>query len=180
MTGANYQPMTQVPESPSTVVAVRPIEEGFSHLAARHPTHESIDRLAWAIRAARSWLGPEVEPAPSGMRRFQADMRLRVSDRPSIVTFRKAAFVDIGEPKRVNDGWEAEIAWRASTLAPLFPVFAGTLVARPGELAVSGWYAPPGGGVGRAIDRAVLHVAATRTGLWLLQELDSAAARGGV
>jgi hypothetical protein len=171
--------MTRRDEPPATVVGARPIEEGFSHLAARHPTQTSRDRLAWAIRAARAWLGPEVEPAPNGMRRYQADMRLRVSDHPSIVTFRKAAFVDIGELKQLHDGWEAEIAWRASTLAPLFPVFAGTLTARPGELTVSGWYAPPGGGIGRAVDRAVLHVAATRTGRWLLEELDAAARGGG-
>jgi hypothetical protein len=88
------------------------------------------DRLAWAIRAARAWLGHEVEPAPDGMHRHQADLRLRVSEHPSLVTFRKAAYVDIGPVKPLNDGWEVEISWRASTLAPLFPVFSGTIVAR--------------------------------------------------
>jgi hypothetical protein len=152
---------------------------GLSHLAAHRATTTSIDRLAWAIRAARAWLGPEVDAAQQGMRRYQADMRLRVSEHPSIVTFRKAAYVDIGPLKPLPDGWEVEIAWRASSLAPLFPVFAGTLVARNGELSVSGWYAPPGGGVGRAADRAVLHIAATRTGRWLLDELENAASHVG-
>lgn len=137
-----------------------------------------MDKLAWAIRAARAWLGPEVEASPAGMRRYQADMRLRVSEHPSIVTFGKAAYVDLGPLKLVHDGWEAEIAWRALTLAPLFPVFAGTLVARPAELSVSGWYAPPGGGIGRVADRAILHIAGTGTAQWFLAELDKAAAEG--
>ncbi|MDP9269820.1 MAG: hypothetical protein M3P14_02375 [Chloroflexota bacterium] len=156
-------------------ITPNPTQDDLSHLTARHPTSTSVDRLAWAVRAARAWLGPEIGEGPGGARRYQADMRLRVSDHPSIVTFRKAAYVDIGPIKAVHGGWEAEIAWRASSLAPLFPVFAGTLVARPGELSVSGLYAPPGGGIGRAADRALLHVAATRTGAWLLRELDAAA-----
>lgn len=155
-----------------------PDEESLSALNARQPTAASPEQLAWAIRAARAWLGPEVEPAPAGMRRYQADMRLRVSDRPSLVTFRKAAYIDIGTVEPGPDGWQAEIGWRASTLAPLFPVFAGTLRVRRGELVVSGWYAPPGGGLGRAVDRAILHIAASGTGRWLLGELDRAARRG--
>jgi hypothetical protein len=163
--------MTQAPHHPST-------DDRLSHLLARLPTRASTEQLARAIRAARHWLGPEVGSPPDGMRRYQADMRLRVSDRPSIVTFRKAAYVDIGTLKPLDRGWEVEIAWRASTLVPLFPVFAGTLVMRAGELTVSGWYAPPGGSIGRAADRVLLHAAATGTGRWLLNELDAAARRG--
>ena len=137
-------------------------------------------RLAWAIRAARAWLGPEVEPAPSGMHRHQADLRLRVSDHPSLVTFGKAAYVDIGPVQPLDDGWQVEVAWRATTLAPLFPVFSGTIVARAGEVTLSGWYAPPGGTVGRLADRALLHIAAEGTARWLLGQLDDAAAQGGV
>jgi hypothetical protein len=149
--------------------------EGLSHLIVRRRTTTDLDRLAWAIRSARTWLGPEIEPAPPDMHRHHADLRLRVSDRPSVVTFHKAACVDFGSMRRLNDGWEVEVSWRASTLAPLFPVFSGSIVARDDEVTVSGWYAPPGGALGRIADRVLLHIAATGTARWLLGELEAAA-----
>jgi hypothetical protein len=112
------------------------------------------------------------------MHRHHADMRLRVSDQPSIVTFRKAAYVDLGPVQPANDGWEVEVGWQAATLAPLFPVFSGRIVAHGDELSLSGWYAPPGGELGRVADRVLLHVAATGTARWLLGALDAAAQRG--
>ena len=151
----------------------------FSHVAVHRRTSIEAARLAWAVRAARTWLGPEVATAPRGLRRHQADLRLRVSDHPSLVTFRKAAYVDIGPIQPLHDGWEVEVGWRASTLAPLFPVFSGTIALRLGELTLSGWYAPPGGTVGRLADHALLHLAAEGTARWLLAELDDAARRGG-
>ena len=156
-----------------------PANDQLSHLAVHRHAASPPERLAWAMRAARSWLGPELPDAPVGMHRHQADLRLRVSDRPALVTFGKAAFVDLGEVLPLADGWQAEVSWRAATLAPLFPVFSGTLVARPGELTVSGWYAPPGGAVGRLADRALLHIAAEGTARWLLGELDQAGLDGG-
>jgi hypothetical protein len=151
----------------------------LSHVVVRRRALSEPHRLAWAIRAARAWLGPEVDDAPAGMHRHAADLRLRVSDHPSLVTFRKAAYVDVGAVTPLGDGWEADIGWRASTLAPLFPVFSGTIVARDDELTLSGWYAPPGGSVGRVADRALLHIAAEGTARWLLAALDDAAAQGG-
>jgi hypothetical protein len=155
-------------------------EDRLSRLVVRRRALSEPARLAWAIRAARTWLGPEVQPAPPGMHRHQADLRLRVSDHPSLVTFGKAAYVDIGRVRPLDDGWQVEVGWRASTMAPLFPVFSGTIVARREELTVSGWYAPPGGSVGRVADRALLHIAAEGTARWLLSQLDDAAAQGGV
>ncbi|MDP9467163.1 MAG: hypothetical protein M3P32_00250, partial [Chloroflexota bacterium] len=139
----------------------QPPAERMSHLGVRRQATVDQARLAWAIRAARAWLGPEVEGAPAGMHRHEADLRLRVSDSPSLVAFRKAAYVDIGSVEPLNDGWEVEISWRAATLAPLFPVFSGSLVVHGAEMTLSGWYAPPGGELGRLADRALLHVAAT-------------------
>ncbi len=153
----------------------QPVAERLSHLVVRRRAGLDPARVAWAIRAARAWLGPEIEAAPEGMHRHQADLRLRVGDHPSLVTFRKAAYVDIGPVEPLNDGWQVEISWRAATLAPLFPVFSGTLVAHRDELTLSGWYAPPGGQLGRIADRALLHVAATGTARWLLGELERAA-----
>ncbi len=152
--------------------------ERLSRLVVRRRAASHPDRLAWALRVARSWLGPIVEDGPPGMQRHQADLRLRVSDRPSLVTFAKAAYVDIGPIQMLNNGWEAELSWRASSLAPLFPVFSGMLVARADELTVSGWYAPPGGALGAAADRALLHIAAGGTARWLLAELDRVATEG--
>jgi hypothetical protein len=153
-------------------------DEQLTHVVVRRRVASSPARLAWAIRAARAWLGPEVMPAPAGMHRHDAALRLRVSDSPTLVTFRKGAWVDIGAVRPTDAGWEAEVSWRASSLAPLFPVFSGTLVAREGELTVSGWYAPPGGLLGRAADRALLHIAAEGTGRWLLAETERAALAG--
>jgi hypothetical protein len=150
-------------------------EEGLSHLSVHRATTTGADRLGSAISEAWAWLGPEIEPAPPGMRRHQADLRLRVSDRPSMMIFRKAAYVDLGPLQSLGDAWEVEVGWRASTLAPLFPVFSGRIVARGEEISLSGWYAPPGGELGRLADRALLHIAATGTAGWLLGELDRAA-----
>ena len=64
-----------------------------------------------------------------------------------------------------------EIGWRAATAAPLFPVFSGDLRVEPESMSISGLYAPPGGVIGLVADRALLHLAATGTARWLLQEL---------
>jgi hypothetical protein len=151
----------------------------MTHIVVRRRTSSDPARLAWAIRAARAWLGPELNPAPDGMHRHQADLRLRVSDQPSLVTFGKAAYVDLGPVIWMRDAWEVEVSWRASTLAPLFPVFSGTIVARAGEMTIGGWYAPPGGALGQVADRGLLHLAAEGTARWLLGELDRVAAAGG-
>jgi len=150
-------------------------DDAITYLVVRRDTSAGPNRTAWAVRAARAWLGPEIEPAPAGMRRHQADLRLRVSEKPSIATFRKAAFVDFGPIQPTNDGWEVEVGWRASTLAPLFPVFSGRITAHVGELTLAGWYAPPGGELGLVADRVLLHIAATGTARWLLGEIEQAA-----
>ena len=150
----------------------------MTHLIVRAEAAAEAKRIAWAIRAARAWLGPEVDHAPHGMRRHHADLRLQVSDKPSFTVFAKAAFVDFGPILPTNDGFEVEVAWRASTMAPLFPVFSGRIVARAHALSLSGWYAPPGGTVGRVADRVLLHIAATRTARWLLGEIDRVASKG--
>ena len=153
-------------------------DEHLSRIVVQRHALSDPARLAWAIHAARAWLGEEIEPAPEGMHRYQADLRLRVSDNPSLVTFRKAALIDIGPVGPRQDGWEAEVGWRASTMAPLFPVFSGTIVAEEQQLTISGWYSPPGGAIGRVADRVLLHIAAEGTARWLLREIDDAAAQG--
>jgi hypothetical protein len=151
----------------------------LTRIVVRRAALSEPARLAWAIRAARTWLGPEVEPVVPEMHRHHADLRLRIGDVTALTTFRKAAYVDIGPVRPLNEGWEVEISWQASSFAPLFPVFSGTIVARERELTLSGSYAPPGGVIGRTADRALLRIAAEGTARWLLAQLDEAAALGG-
>jgi hypothetical protein len=125
---------------------------------------------------AGTWLSEPAPDAPSGMRRFTVDLRLRVGGEGSrLATFRKAAFLDLGAPTHTPRGWRVELSWQASSVAPLFPVFAGTLTIEDGQARLEGLYAPPGGALGRAADRLLLHVAANGTARWLLTELDRVA-----
>ena len=152
---------------------------GFVRLAASHPNRSDAERVLAAIVPPRSPWGPGSTefPAVDGLRRFEVDLRLRVGgETAALTTFRKAAYVDLGEPRRGPDGWDAEISWRASGAAPLFPVFSGWLSIGPHALRIEGLYAPPGGVVGRVADRMLLHVAANATAGWMLAEIDRAGA----
>jgi hypothetical protein len=124
------------------------------------------------------WLGARVAvPAGSarpGMRRYLMDLGLPVRDRSPRLTFKKAAYVDLGEAAETEDGCEVEIGWQSSSLAPLFPVFAGRLRLTATEITLEGFYAPPGGEVGAVLDRAFLNIAARGTARWLLEQVAAA------
>lgn len=124
-----------------------------------------------------AWLGEVVEagPAAGQVDRHLIDLELRFGDQDSRMAFRKAAYVDVGpvrddrpEPLRLG------ISWRAAGLRPLFPVFSGTLSWIAGDLRLSGYYAPPGGGIGIVADRLLLNVAARGTARLLLERIASA------
>lgn len=152
--------------------------EGFVRLVATMPLHSDPDRVASLLRAgAAQWLPGSVErPSVGGLRRFVIDLRLRIGGRSAgLTTLSKAAYLDVGTPERMSAGWVTEISWRASTAAPLFPVFSGWLFIGPEELRIEGIYAPPGGVVGLVADRILLHTAANGTARWLLGQLDAAA-----
>jgi hypothetical protein len=120
-----------------------------------------------------SWLGRVVdEPnlAP-GLRRVETDLAFALSDDPQKLTFRKAAFVDLGRTSTIEGRCIGRVEWRAASLAPLFPVFSGTVTAHDGGLHLEGVYAPPGGGVGLLVDRTFLHHFARRTAIWFLDRL---------
>jgi hypothetical protein len=128
-----------------------------------------------ALREA-AWLGERVESdvVPPGITRYLTDLVLPLPPDGRLLSLHKAAYVDLGAPITGPDGsCVVDIAWRSASLAPLFPVFAGRLVANAGGLAVEGNYAPPGGLVGRAADRMLLHVAARGTARWFLSHLAS-------
>jgi len=151
--------------------------DAFARLAASAPLHSDPDRVAALLDEGAAWLPGAVErPAVAGLRRYAVDLRLHVGGAGSgLTTFSKAAFLDLGPALRTASGWQAEISWRASTAAPLFPVFSGWLTIEPDRLRIDGLYAPPGGAIGRVADRVLLHVAANGTAAWLLRELDRAA-----
>ncbi len=124
-----------------------------------------------------AWLGEVVEAgvADGHADRHLVDLELRFGDQASRIAFRKAAYVDVGsvrgdrpEPLRLG------ISWRAARLAPLFPVFSGTLSWFAGDLLLRGYYAPPGGGIGIVADRLLLNVAARGTARLLLERISAA------
>ena len=155
--------------------------EDFVRLSASSPLGSDPRHLAALLaRGAQAWGGEPVSGAPAGLRRFAIDLRLRVGgERGGLTTFRKAALLDLGPVMPTDVGWGVEVAWRAASAAPLFPVFGGRLVVVPGQLRLEGVYAPPGGVVGRVADRVLLHLAANGTARWLLAELARAGEAAG-
>lgn len=154
---------------------------GTARLSARVPA-KVTRRRAMAVLGEQeraAWLG-EVVPAEGlgGWERHLVDLELRVNEEAPRITFRKAAYVDVGRARAVpQHPIEVPISWRAAGLAPLFPVFSGTLRWADGELSVDGFYAPPGGAVGILADRLLLNVAARGTARLLLERI-AAAMRG--
>jgi hypothetical protein len=124
--------------------------------------------------ARASWIGEDStsdQPAPAGMERYLIDLRMRVGEHARIVTFRKAAYLDLGPAREGDGGVAVEISWRAAGLAPLFPVFSGHLTWAAETLRVTGVYEPPGGGVGVIADRLLFNMAARGTARWLLERI---------
>ena len=115
------------------------------------------------------WLGAQVQSTRPGSRRFLTDLSLPIREHAPSLTFKKAAFVDLGDVRETPGGCEIEIGWQSSSIAPLFPVFAGRLTLTPTDLRLEGFYAPPGGEIGAALDRAFLNIAARGTARWFLE-----------
>jgi hypothetical protein len=121
-----------------------------------------------------SWLGRPMDgPANTpGLRRVETDLAFAMTGDSEKLTFRKAAYVDLGVASVASDGsCIGRVEWRASSFAPLFPVFSGTVTAHDGGLHLEGVYEPPDGGVGLVVDRTFLHHFARRTAIWFLDRL---------
>jgi len=160
--------------SRSKATADRPA--GMSRLSVTVPASVGRGRALATLGAGErhAWLGHLVEGSVAGTDRdrYLVDLELRVSDHAPRLAFHKAAFVEVGpisapeaEPIRLG------ISWRAAGMAPLFPVFSGTLRWSDGELRLDGFYAPPGGGIGMVADRVLLNVAARGTAGLLLERI---------
>jgi hypothetical protein len=118
---------------------------------------------------AGSWLGvPAPSPRP-GRRRYLTDLSLPIREHAPSLVFRKAAYIDLGQALRTPNGCEMEIDWQSSSLAPLFPVFAGRLTLTSKELRLEGYYGPPGGEFGAVLDKVFLSIAARGTARWFLE-----------
>jgi len=155
-----------------------------SHVTPLRLVQPAVIDLARAAKLltedASAWLGASVAPARPDSRRFLTDLSLPIRDHAPSLVFKKAAYVDVGAICQVDGGFEMEIGWQSSSLAPLFPVFSGHLVLTPAELRLDGYYAPPGGELGAALDKAFLGIAARGTARWFLQRtVDMIAAPGG-
>ena len=148
---------------------------GAARLTVSVPARVGRQRAAEVLGDGRgAWLGQKVEghDVPGKGDRYQLDLELRVSDRAPRVAFHKAAFLNVGPLDLPRRGAMAiPISWRAAGLAPLFPVFAGTLRWTRGDLELDGFYAPPGGGLGMVADRLILNVAARATARQLLERI---------
>jgi hypothetical protein len=142
-----------------------------ARVAARVTRRRALAVLGPEGRSA--WLGEPVSPGIDGEHdRYLVDLELRVSEQTPRVTFRKAALVDVGTARARHTGpIEVPISWRAAGMAPLFPVFSGTLTWADDELSLEGYYAPPGGGIGIVADRLLLNVAARGTARLLLERI---------
>jgi len=163
-----------------TVARPRPslAADGFVRLvASTRPKCEPARLVALLGNGPIPWtMRHDGHPEVEGMRTFAMDLGLPIGGESSVIgTVRKAAYLDLGRPRRTATGWEAEISWRSATAAPLFPVFSGWLTIGPDRMQIDGLYAPPGGIVGQVADRMLLHVAANATARWLLAEIDRAA-----
>lgn len=146
-----------------------------TRLSAAAPALVGRERAAAVLGPERgTWLGELVEAGvgEGDDDRYLLDLKLRVSEHAPRVVFRKAAYVEVGRLGDPSVGpLSLPITWRAASMQPLFPVFAGTLRWSDGELTLDGFYAPPGGGFGMVADRLLLNVAARGTARWLLERI---------
>jgi len=86
----------------------------------------------------------------------------------SRVRVSKEVEIRFGEPTRLGDALYLPISWRATGLSEAFPVLEGDLEIAPlgddrAQLAVSARYTPPLKGLGRMVDRGLLHRVAEST-----------------
>jgi hypothetical protein len=177
--GALDAPATSEPRATDDLDAALAI----SRLDVSAPAPVSPAQVARVLGEGRDrWLGEQVDadgdvPVPEGMTRYLLDLQLQVGDRSTALTFRKAAYVDVGPLRADARTAGVEISWRAATMAPLFPVFSGHVSWKDQVLHLRGVYAPPGGGVGLIADRLLLNVAARGTARWLLGRIVDATRR---
>ena len=147
------------------------------HLRLVQPWTGDLARARHSLQDGTcDWLGNRVDgPADRpGVRRYESDLVLPMREQARHMVLRKAALVDLGPAETVPGGFAVEVSWRSASLAPLFPVFVGTLTVMGHELVLEGYYAPPGGEIGVILDRALLNIAGRGTARWFLGRVAAA------
>ena len=112
-----------------------------------------------------AWVPGLARAAEDRGERLLAEVGFAVDDEHRVD---KQVEIEFGEPYRIPAKTLLPMAWRATGAEQLFPSLDADLeVAAMGpsrtQLSVSACYRPPGGVVGRAIDRALLHRVAEAT-----------------
>jgi hypothetical protein len=151
--------LSSVSSVPSHVTSLRLVQPANLELA---------NALPLIVERTGDWLGSPATGARPGHRRFLTDLSFPLREHAPSMTFHKAAYVEIGDAMATPDRCDIEIEWRSASMAPLFPVFSGHLTLTPSELRLEGYYAPPAGEFGAALDRAFLNIAARGTARWFL------------
>ncbi len=95
-------------------------------------------------------------------------LRGRVGPGRAATVLTKTVEIQPGPTRRHGDTTLLAFTWRATGVLPLFPELDADLEIRPAglertQLTLRGRYAPPGGSVGRGVDRLVLHRIAEAT-----------------
>ena len=140
-------------------------------LHVRQTATIDMERTADALRDIH-WLGKPGDRSTAGpMRVVAIDLELPILDGSSPRPIRKSAFLELGTPRVAAGAIAVDIAWRSASFAPLFPVFAGTLLIDRDAVVLDGRYAPPFGQLGLLIDRGLLHLVARRTAAALVARL---------
>jgi len=170
---------TELEEPGMRLAPTNPAPSGTTRLTVSVPAEVGrLQALAVLGRSRRhAWVGEVVEDgaAGKGWERHLVDLELQFSEQVPRISFRKAAYVDLGPiSARPGEPIRIPISWRAAGLAPLFPVFSGTLSWSRRDLILDGYYAPPGGGIGIVADRLLLNMAARATPRLLLQRIATA------
>ena len=122
------------------------------------------------------WLGTPVASTTTGTRRYLTDLSLPVRDAARSSRSGRPPTWTSARPGPPRTAARSTISWQSSSLAPLFPVFAGRLKLTPTEITLEGFYAPPGGELGAVLDRAFLNIAARGTARWFLERAAAALA----
>jgi len=169
--------MTPGPEGEPRAAGAPNVDNAAPDELEVRPLHEVLYQPVDPARVASafgdrapSWIGQPIGPRPDGAIGYACDLELRVSPDGRAV-FRKSAIVTIGQPRLAGDSWAVPVEWRAATLAPLFPVFVGSLTISADRIALDGHYAPPFGVIGLVLDRALLAIAARATARWFLAKV---------
>jgi hypothetical protein len=145
-------------------------------LQVSHEAEIDLARVPAVFGAeAAEWLGQATGRDAAGFDTYLCDLELRVSPERR-TAFKKSAIVSVGVPRQVGSSWIVPIEWRAATMAPLFPVFAGRLEITAAEVTLDGHYAPPFGLVGYVMDRGVLGIVGRGTARWFLAKAAAALA----